>query len=212
MILSGCSLWTLPNEGGMITSTATSKSITEDKDGKKSSVERSISVSAKQPDNPGDKIQFHLDAEKGTAESELPSSILPELPSQVDLSLGRVVLMGGILIIVGGLMAAFFNIKWGIIVGVTGIATMAIAVAIGAAQGILAWIIGIAFVLGLGYAIIMALHWYRDNKALKQTTEAIEDTKEKDPSTWEKLEGKLKESQDLDVKKHIDKIINKLKK
>jgi|GEM_PF-3928404 len=199
-LLNGCS--SLGIEGGIAETIFAKETVTVDQDGIKHTTKENLVVKTTQPNNPANEAMTKIDLKNGTVLQNVPGSTVPKEPSQTSVSLGRIAFLGGIVIVVGGVLAALYSLKIGISVGVTGAILIGISVAMEAAQGYLGLILTIAIAAVIIYGIITAYKWTKDTKALEQTKEAIDNTKD-NPAVWKVLKSELSKAQDEDVKKKI---------
>lgn len=137
---------------------------------------------------------------------------LPELPSLTEVSLGKLVIIGGIAIVAGGVLAAFFNLTWGIVLGASGALVVFLSVMMQESLWMMPYLFaGAAIGLSI-YGWVVYKNWKTDKKSLVQTTVALSKVKKEKPSAWSEISPKLKELQDSDVKANIDKIMSKVEK
>jgi hypothetical protein len=200
MISSGCEA--IMNKGGNTRTVFTKETISVGQDGTSVKSIEKLDVTTKQPSNPEKESTTVIDLNKGTVHQNIPGSKTIELPSQTSINLGRIAFLGGLVILGGGVLAAFFSLKTGIVVGITGVILIGTSVAMDAAKDYLGLLLGTSAVCGIIYGFIMLYKWNKDSKALEQTKKAINNTK-KDPVVWNKLKEELEKEQDSDVKKKI---------
>jgi flagellar basal body-associated protein FliL len=172
----------------------------------------------KQPENPEQPTDMSFDFENWFFKQQLPrADTLPVDPSNLPKidhlgqAFGQLVLVGGLLLVAGIIMCvmSFKFGTWALMAGfgasAGGVVLMGISAAISASQQQLGILLISAVVAILVGSIVMFFHWKKDKKALKQTTEGLNEIKETDPDAWQKVGSKLKEAQDADVKKYLKK-------
>lgn len=170
---------------------------------------KTVETSLKQPDNPTTPTKIDINPETGEATISLPGATIPSMPSAPtpsQESLGKVIWMGGGVIILGAIVAIWY-MKPGIGVVIAGTIMMTLAAVLDKAAGP----IGTVITIGLGTTLLAALiiggvtyyRWGKDKKALVQTKKGLDRTKVKKPQVWAEVETDLKESQDESIKNYI---------
>lgn len=192
-----------------------------DKDGKvtERTTDKKVDGHIGQPENPETPTRMTFDLQDFLFNFEIPgANFIPVDPSNLpkidytSRAFGQLIVVGGVLLVVGVILTVMslklgtWSFFGGLGAGAAGVVLMGISAAISASMQQLGMLfIGVVIVLIVA-AIVTFLHWRRDNKALKQTTKAINEVKKEDPEAWEEtIKPALKESQDENVKKYLEK-------